>query len=126
MAAGSGKVVWIGRVISMLVALVFLLSGVMKVKGGPELKEGLAHLGLPESIVIPLAIIELACVALYLIPATSVLGAILLTGFMGGAILTHWRVGDPVFIQIAIGLLLWLGLYLREARLKALIPLRQS
>ena len=125
MAAGSGKVVWTGRVISALVALVFLLSGVMKVKGGPELKEGLAHLGLPESIVIPLAILELACAVIYVIPATSVLGAILLTGFIGGAICTHWRVGDPFVIQIAIGALVWLGLYLREARLKALIPLRQ-
>ena len=125
MAAGSGKVVWTGRVISILVALVFLLSGLMKVKGGPELKEGLAHLGLPEPIVIPLAILEVACTVIYLVPATSVLGAILLTGFMGGAILTHWRVGDPFFIQIVIGVLVWLGLYLREARLKALIPLRQ-
>lgn len=125
MAAGSGKVVWIGRVISVLVALVFLLSGVMKVKGGPELKEGFAHLGLPESIIIPLAIIEVVCTVIYLIPATSVLGAILLTGFIGGAICTHWRVGDAFFIQVAIGVLVWLGLYLREVRLKALIPLRQ-
>ena len=61
---------------------------------------------------------------IYLIPATSVLGAILLTGYIGGAICTHWRVGDPFFIQIALGIVVWLGLYLRENRLKALIPLR--
>jgi hypothetical protein len=61
---------------------------------------------------------------IYLIPATAVLGAILLTGYIGGAICTHLRVGDPFFIQIAIGIFIWLGLYLRESRLKKLIPLR--
>lgn len=120
----SGKVVWIGRVISVLAALIFLLSASMKVKGGAELEEGMAHLGLPGSMRLPLAVIELSCAVLYLIPATAVLGAILLAGFIGGAICTHWRVGDPVFIQIALGIVVWLGLYLREPRLKALIPLK--
>jgi hypothetical protein len=68
--------------------------------------------------------LELSCTAIYLIPATSVLGAILLAGYMGGAICTHWRVGDPFFAQAAVGFFVWLGLYLREPRLKALIPLR--
>jgi hypothetical protein len=77
-------------------------------------------------MVLPLAILEGACVVIYLIPATSVLGAILLTGFIGGAICTHWRVGDAFFIQAALGVLVWLGLYLREGRLKGLIPLRSS
>jgi hypothetical protein len=120
-AAASGKIVWVGRVISVLASLVFLLSALMKLKGGPELAQGMAHLGLPESLLMPLAILEM----IYLIPATSVLGAILLTGFIGGAICTHWRVGDPFFIQIALGIFVWLGLYLREHRLKALIPLRR-
>ena len=62
---------------------------------------------------------------IYLIPATSVVGAILLTGYIGGAICTLLRVGDPLFVQIALGILVWLGLYLREGRLKALIPLRK-
>ncbi len=66
----------------------------------------------------------MSCAVLYLIPALAVLGAILLTGFMGGAICTHWRVGDPFFIQVALGIFVWLGLYLRERRLKALIPFR--
>lgn len=123
--ASSGKIVWVGRVISWLSGAVFLLSGGMKFKGGPELSEGLAKLGLPESIVVPLAILEIVCAVVYLIPATAVLGAILLTGFIGGAILTHWRVGDPVIIHIVIGVIVWLGIYLREDRLKALIPLRR-
>jgi hypothetical protein len=75
-------------------------------------------------MILPLAVIEIACVVVYSIPATSVLGAILLTGFNGGAILAHWRVGDAVFVQIGLGIALWLGLWLRESRLKTLIPLR--
>jgi hypothetical protein len=125
MAAASGKVVWVGRVISGLACLPFLPSAFMKLKGGPELAQGMAHLGMPESMILPLAILELSCVVIYLIPATSVLGAILLAGYMGGAICTHWRVGEPFVVQIVIGLLVWLGLYLREDRLKALIPLRK-
>ena len=98
--AASGKMVWAGRVISGLASLLFAFSAFMKLKGGPELAQGMAHLGLPETMVIPLAILEISCVVLYLIPATSVLGAILLAGYMGGAICTHWRSGDPFFIQM--------------------------
>ena len=125
MAVASGKGVWIGRVISGLASLVFLFSALMKLRGGPELAQGMAHLGLPESMVVPLAILEISCVVVYLIPATSVLGAILLAGFIGGTICTHWRVGDPFFVQISLGILVWLGLYLRESRLQALLPLRR-
>jgi hypothetical protein len=117
--------VWVGRVISVLASLLFLMSAFMKLKGGAELTQGMAHLGLPESLVKPLAILELSCVVIYLIPATSVLGAILLTGYLGGAICTHLRVGDPFIVQMALGVFVWLGLYLREDRLKALIPLRR-
>ena len=122
--AASGKIVWVGRVISILASLAFLMSAFLKLKGGPEVMQGMAHLGLPESLVMPLAILELSCVVIYLIPATSVLGAILLTGYMGGAICTHLRAGDPFFVQIAIGICVWIGLYVREDRLKGLIPLR--
>jgi len=123
-ATASGRIVWVGRVISVLASLLFLVSAFMKLKGGTDVMQGMAHLGLPESMVMPLAILEISCVVIYLIPATSVLGAILLAGYIGGAICTHWRAGDPFYIQIALGLFVWLGLYLRENRLKALIPLR--
>jgi hypothetical protein len=123
--AASRKIVWVGRVISGLVALVFVMSALLKLKGGAEVAQGMAHLGLPEAMVLPLAILELSCAVIYMIPAASVSGAILLTGYIGGAICTHWRVGDLFFIQIALGILVWLGLYLRENRLKALIPLRR-
>ena len=124
--APSSKTVWTGRVISVLASLLFLMSAFMKLKGGPELAQGMTHLGLPESMVVPLSVLELSCTAIYLIPATSVLGAILLAGYLGGAICTHWRVGDPFFVQVLLGLFVWLGIYLREPRLKALIPLRRA
>jgi hypothetical protein len=124
MASSSGWIVWVGRVISALAALVFLMSAFLKLKGGPELMQGMAHLGLPESMIRPLAILEISCVVIYLIPKTSVLGAILLAGYVGGAICTHWRVGDPFVAQIVLGIFVWLCLYLREPRLKVLIPFR--
>lgn len=124
MGVASAGLVRAGRVISVLVSFVFVASAVMKLKGGTEVAQGMAHLGLPESLIVPLTILEVSCVAFYLIPATSVVGAILLTGYMGGAISTHLRVGDPVFVQVALGVLVWLGLYLREVRLRRLIPLR--
>lgn len=120
------KLVMTGWIITILLSLMFLISGVMKFMGGPEMAKGLNHLGIPQSMVIPLGVIELACLAIYLIPITSALGAILMTGYVGGAIVTHWRVGDPVYIQIILGLMIWLGLYLREPRLKELIPLRRG
>jgi hypothetical protein len=119
-----GKVAWIGRVISGLATLLFLVSAFMKLKGGDDVVQGMAKLGIPESLMTPLALLELTCVALYLIPLTSVLGAILLTGYVGGTICTHLRVGEPYVAQIAVGVGIWLGLWLREGRLKALIPLR--
>src|SRR5436309_12957054 len=125
MRAG-GTVVWIGRVVSVLATLVFVVSAFMRLRGGAEVAEGMAHLGMPESLMVPLAVLEVSCVVIYLIPPTSVLGAILLTGYIGGAICTHLRVGDPFFIQVTLGIFIWLGLYLRENRLKALIPLRTS
>ena len=126
MVSASRKIVWVGRVISILVSLLFAMSALMKLRGGPEVIQGMAHLGLPESLIVPLAILEISCVVIYAIPATSVVGAILLTGYIGGAICTHLRVGDPFFMQIGFGIFVWLGLYLRENRLKALIPLRKN
>jgi len=104
----------------------FLMSAFMKVKGGAEVTQGMEHLGLPESLILPLAILELACVVIYLIPATSILGAILLTGYIDGAIGAHLRAGDPIFVPIGLGIFVWAALYLREDRLKLLIPPRTA
>lgn len=120
------KLTLTGWIISILASLVFLMSGVMKFVGGPQVAQGLTHLGISQSMVIPLGILELTCLVIYLIPITSVLGAILMSGYVGGIIVTHWRVGDPVYIAIVLGLMIWLGLYLREPRLRELIPLRRG
>ena len=93
----------------------------------PEVIEGFVRLGYPESLALGLGILELACTAVYLIPRTSVLGAILLTGYLGGATATHVRVGDPFsmfIIPVILGVLVWGGLFQRDPRLRALIPLR--
>ncbi len=120
------KVLWAGRILSGIVALLFAFSGVMKFQGGEDLETGFAHLGLSLSMAHPLGILELLCVVIYAIPATAVLGAILLTGYLGGAICTHWRVGDPFFVQIGVGVFVWLGLFLREPRLWEILPLRTN
>jgi len=121
----DGKIVWVGRIITVVLSLLFLFSAGMKLVGPPEVMQGMAQLGLPAHLVIPLAILEAACTVVYLIPATSALGAILLAGYMGGAICTHWRVGDPFYLQVLVAILVWVGIYLREPRLHALIPLRR-
>ena len=118
------KLIWGGRVISGLLACLLAMSAAMKLVGGREVIEGFARMGLLESLRVPLGVLELVCVLVYVFPATSVMGAILLTGYVGGTIVTHLRIGEPVVFQIALGLLVWLGLYLRESRLKSLLPLR--
>jgi len=124
--AASKKIMWVGWALSVLASLLFLFSAFIKFKGGPDMDQAMTHLGLPASMVLPLGILELTCVVIYLIPATSVLGAILLAGYVGGTIVTCWRVGDPFIVNIALGLVVWLGIYLRDPRLKDLIPVRKS
>jgi len=116
---------WTGWVISGLVAAAMAMSGVMKFSNSPQLVEGFEHLGWPLKLAVALGILELTVTVLYSIPLTSVLGAILLTGYLGGAIATHVRLGEPVYVQAGIGVLVWLGLFLRDARIRQLIPLRR-
>ncbi len=126
----SKKSLWAGRIMSALVILFLALDVAFKfVKPAPApVVETFARLGWPLSLGPVLGIVLLVSTALYAIPITSVLGAILLTGYLGGAIATHLRVGDPLFSHVLfptyLGVLLWGGLYLREPRLRALIPLR--
>ncbi len=123
----SKKMLWAGRIISALPALFLLLDGVGKLVKPAPVVEGTIRLGYPESVILGLGIVLIACTILYVIPRTSILGAILLTGYLGGAVATHVRVGDPwfpVFFPIIVGVLAWGGLYLRDDRLRALIPLR--
>ncbi len=126
----SKKKLWAGRIISALPVLLLLFSGVMKLMKPASVVQGFAHLGIPISLARGIGILELACLVVYVIPRISVLGAILLTGFLGGAVATHLRVGDPlfshVFFPVYVGALIWGGLFLREERLRALVPLRSK
>jgi len=116
---------WVGRVITALPALGLVASAAMKLSHGPQVVAMFTNkLGYQESSLTGLALLELACTALYLIPQTAFLGALLLTGYLGGAIATHVRVGEPFATPLVLGVLVWIGLYLRESRLKALAPLR--
>jgi hypothetical protein len=126
-ASISKKALWAGIIISALPALMMLFTGVMKLaKPEPVVKE-FPRLGYPESVIFGIGLLEIACAVVYLIPRASALGAILATGYLGGAVATHVRVGDPFFNilgPIIFGVMLWGGLYLRDERLRALIPLR--
>ncbi len=124
----SKKRLWAGRIISALPVLFLLFDGVLKLARPAAVVEATVRLGYPESVIIALGIVLLACTVLYAIPRTSILGAILLTGYLGGAIATQVRVGNPLFTHVLfpvyLAALLWGGLYLREDRLRGLVPLR--
>jgi len=116
--------VWVGWIISVLPAAMLVFSGSMKFMSSPELSQGFRDLGWDEKLAFVLGIVEISCTAIYLIPPTAVLGAILVTGYMGGAIATHVRVGEPFYIQAALGVAFWAGLWLRDSRLRGLLPFR--
>jgi hypothetical protein len=118
---------WAGRILIGLPALFLLVDGIMKLIKPAPVVEATVRLGYPENVILPLGIILTACTILYLIPRTSVLGAILLTGYLGGAIATHVRVSESLFsiiFPVIFGVLIWGGLYLRDNRLRGLIPVR--
>ena len=115
-----------GWVCTILITVVFLGSGGMKLKGGPQAEAMMTHLGIDPALLAPLGAFEVACVLLYLAPATSVLGAILFTGYLGGAILAHLRVHEQFIPQMVFGVLLWLGVFFRDYRLRQLIPFRKG
>lgn len=120
----SKKALWAGWIIGALPVLMLVMSGVMKLLKPAFVVEGSTKLGWEESLILGLGITELACTIIYVIPRTAVLGAILLTGYLGGATATHVRLGEPFFVPIVLGVLVWGGLWLRDARLRALVPLR--
>lgn len=121
----SKKTLWVGRIMSGLPALFLLFDGVMKLVKPAPVVEATVRLGYPESVIFGLGIVLLASTVLYLLPRTSVLGAILLSGYLGGAVATHVRVGDlfSVVFPVLFGVLLWGGLCLRDDRLRALLLL---
>ena len=120
---------WTGRVLSGLAVLFMLFDTVIHAMKPPAVIQGFGQLGFPLSIAIPLSTIEFIAIVLYLIPRTSAFGAILLTGYLGGAVAAQVRIGAPLFstvlAPIYIALFLWGGLYLRDERVRALIPVRR-
>ena len=120
---------WTGRILSALPALFLLMDGIMKVMKPDFVVKATVELGYPEDVIFGLGIVVLICVILYIIPNTAVLGAILLTGYLGGAVASHLRHGDPLFSHVLspvyFAILLWGGLYLREPRVSALVPFRK-
>jgi len=129
-AVVSGKAIWAGRIISAVVVLFLLVDGGMKLIPLDVVIEATGQLGYPVSLARTLGILTLVCTVLYVIPQTSVLGAILMTGYLGGSVASHLRIDSPllthVLFGVYLGVLLWGGLYLRDGRLRALIPLRRE
>lgn len=123
-ASVSKKMLWIGCILSALPVLMLLVSAVMKFLKPAPVVAWFVHLGYPESLALGIGIIELACTVVYVVPRTAVLGAILLTAYLGGATATHVRIGEPFFVPVILGVLVWAGLFLRDVRLRALLPLR--
>ena len=125
---GSSKRLWAGRIISALPVLFLLFDAVIHIIRIAPVDKGFTDLGYAPSLAVPLGIIELVCLVLYVIPRTSVLGAVLLTGYLGGAVATNLRVDAPLFSHVLfpvyVGVLLWGGLYLRDNRLRAVFPVR--
>lgn len=114
---------WVGWVMSLLPVGLLAMSAFFKLSQAEVAVKGFADQGFPEGSLMAIGIVEVVCTVLYLIPQTSVLGAILLAGYLGGAVVTHVRMSEPFFIPILVGVLLWGGLFLRDARIRALIPL---
>ena len=119
---------WAGLIMSAFAVLFLLFDSVIHMMVIPPVVESFGELGYPVSLSLGIGILEFVCLALYAAPPTSVLGAILLTGYLGGAVASHVRIGSPLFSHVLfpvyVGLLIWGGLFLRDERLHALIPLR--
>lgn len=126
----SSRALWAGRILSGLAALFLGFDAVGKLLQPSEVVEGTTSLGYPASVLFPLGVVQLVCLVFYLVPRTAVLGAVLWTGYLGGAIATHVRVGSPLFTHtlfpIYVAALLWGGLWLRDRRLRSVLPLRAA
>jgi Mn2+/Fe2+ NRAMP family transporter len=115
----------VGWVLSVLPCFMLFFSAYMKLSRSTEAVDGLKNLHYPDSSLMPIGIAELVCTILYLIPQTAVLGAVLLTGYLGGATATHVIGGVPIHMPVLFGVVLWFGLFFRDGRIRALLPLRR-
>ncbi|MFL5424171.1 MAG: DoxX family protein [Myxococcales bacterium] len=122
----NNGVVWAGRILSALPLLLMIFSAGMKFSHNAQVVQGFAAMGIPESAINVIGIAELGCVILYLIPPTAVLGAVLIAAYLGGAVLAHVIGKQPIWAPILTAVVAWLGLYLREPRVRALFPLQKQ
>jgi len=131
MAAGtpavpsSNKMIWAGYIVSGLIVLMLLAGSIFGILKAAEMAPQMAKYGFPEGMSMKVNILCIICALIYAFPRTAVLGAILLTGYFGGAVITHLRVGEPFWIPILVSVLAWGGIFLRDEKLRALIPLRR-
>lgn len=128
--AVSSKRLWAGRILNGLTVLFLLFDSGIKIFNLAPAVQGTVGLGYAASAVVPIGIVLLLCTLLYVVPRTAILGALLLTGYLGGAVASQVRVGNPLFSHVLFpvyfAILIWAGLYLREPRLRALAPFRTS
>ncbi len=128
-AAPSKSRLWTGRVLSSLAILFLLFDGIMKLVRPLPVIQAMTKLGFPQDLSVPIGVVLLICTALYAFPRTSVFGAVLLTGYLGGAVVSQMRINAPVLgttlFPVYFAVLMWAGLYLRESRLAVLLPLRK-
>lgn len=123
--AGSKKMLWTGRIISAIPVLLLLLSAVLKIVRAAPVVQGFPRYGYPDSQIVMLGVLELLSCVVYAIPRTAVLGAILMTAYLGGATASNVRIGDPSYVMtVLLGVFVWGGLFFRDARVRALLPLR--
>ena len=116
-----------GWALTILLTLLLAFSAVMKFLRPPEMIEQFESvLGYPARLAVPIGVVELLCVVLFLIPRTAALGAVLLTGYLGGAIATHVRIGDQFITPVIVGVVVWLALFMRDPRVRAILPIRRA
>lgn len=129
-ASASGAQLWAGRILSGLCVLFLVVDAAAKIALLQPVIDGTVELGYPAAVIVPLGVVLLASTILYAVPATAVLGAILVTGYLGGAVATHVRVSHPLLTHtlfpVWLGIALWGGLWLRDARLRALLPVARQ
>lgn len=127
---GSTSRTWAGRVLTALPVLFLAFDGITKLMNVAPVREAMTQLGYPATLTATIGVVLLTCLALYVAPPTAVLGAVLLTGYLGGAVATHVRVGNPLLTHtlfpVYVALMLWGGLALRDPRVRALLPLRRD
>lgn len=125
----TNKRSWAGIILSVLPILFLTMDAVLKFVKPEEVVKGTTELGYSETVILPLGVVLLVSVVLYAIPQTAIFGAVMLTAYLGGAVATHVRIGNPLFSHVLfpvyLGIVIWLGLYLRDTRLRVLIPIRK-